>query len=224
MGTMNRRDFNQATFMATCVALLSMSAHAEPLELNFSVASGDDPIPDVLILVPTKEQQAPQNREMVQKDRRFHPHVLVVPKESRVDFPNRDNTQHHVYSFSEARTFDLELFADSPEKPVRFDKAGIVELGCNIHDHMQAFIIVTDHQRVLRSSNDGRLTIPEPHASRLMETESLKICHPRLRDNDTVRTVDFSGTDKDSLPVQLELIPQKDDGEFNDLQQRFQDL
>jgi len=224
MGTMNRRDFNQATFMATCVALLSMSAHAEPLELNFSVASGDDPIPDVLILVPTKGSR---RRKTGKWSRRTDASILMClwfPKESRVDFPNRDNTQHHVYSFSEARTFDLELFADSPEKPVRFDKAGIVELGCNIHDHMQAFIIVTDHQRVLRSSNDGRLTIPEPHASRLMETESLKIWHPRLRDNDTVRTVDFSGTDKDSLPVQLELIPQKDDGEFNDLQQRFQDL
>ena len=224
MGTMKHRDFNQATLMATCFALLSMSAHAEPLELNFSVASGDGPVPDVLVLVPTKEQQGPQNREMVQKDRRFHPHVLAVPKGSRVDFPNRDNTQHHVYSFSEARTFDLELFADSPEKPVRFDKAGIVELGCNIHDHMQAFIVVTDHQRVLRASGQGRLTVSEPQASRIRETGSLEVWHPRLRNSDTVRTVKLMDEGKDGISVQLDVIPETDGGKFNDLQQRFQDL
>lgn len=224
MATINRRNLCRTTLGATCFVLLGMSAHADSLELNFSGLSGDGPVPEVLVLVPTAEPQPPQNRDMVQKDRRFHPQVLIVPKGSRVDFPNRDNTQHHVYSFSEARTFELELFADSPEKPVRFNKSGIVELGCNIHDHMQAFIVVTDQERVLRASDQGRVTVPEPQASRIRDNGSVDVWHPRLRDSDTARTIKLTDAAETSISVQLDVIPQTDDGKFKDLQQRFQDL
>ena len=51
-----------------------------------------------------------------------------------IDFPNRDDVRHHVYSFSQAKTFELKLYAGKPEDPVVFDFVGVVELGCNIHD------------------------------------------------------------------------------------------
>ncbi|MGO1462421.1 MAG: Cupredoxin, partial [Oleiphilaceae bacterium] len=79
----------------------------------------------------TGAKRPPVQAKVVQKDRMFHPHVLILPTGSSVNFPNRDNTQHHVYSFSPAKPFNLELYAGQPEAPVLFDQPGIVELGCN---------------------------------------------------------------------------------------------
>ncbi len=61
-----------------------------------------------------------------------------------VSFPNLDPFRHHVYSFSPAKRFELKLYAKDQTRSVTFDKAGIVAIGCNIHDSMSAFIFVTD--------------------------------------------------------------------------------
>lgn len=79
---------------------------------------------------------------MTQQGLMFVPFVLAVQAGTAVEFPNLDKTRHHVYSFSETKVFELKLYAGKPEKPVLFDKPGIVVLGCNIHDHMQAFVYV----------------------------------------------------------------------------------
>ncbi len=70
--------------------------------------------------------------------------MLIVPQGSRVVFPNQDKTRHHVYSFSRAKTFDIKLYIGRPERPIVFDTPGVVTLGCNIHDQMQAYIVVSD--------------------------------------------------------------------------------
>jgi plastocyanin len=79
-----------------------------------------------------------------QKNIQFHPFLTIVPVGADVSFPNLDPTKHHVYSFSPAKRFELKLFAKDQSRTVRFDKAGVVALGCNIHDQMSAFIVVTD--------------------------------------------------------------------------------
>lgn len=86
-----------------------------------------------------------------QRDRRFVPRITVVQAGTEVDFPNLDKTRHHVYSFSDAKRFELKLYAGTPAEPVTFDTAGIVALGCNIHDDMAGFVVVVDtpwHGRV----------------------------------------------------------------------------
>ena len=86
--------------------------------------------------------------------------MLTVPKGTRVNFPNLDRTRHHVYSFSEPKPFELKLYVGTPQEPVLFDKPGIVALGCNIHDYMQAFIYVSDspHARVTDSEGQASFT------------------------------------------------------------------
>jgi plastocyanin len=74
----------------------------------------------------------------------FDPFVLIVPIGAEVAFPNLDSVRHHVYSFSPAKTFELKLYGQDQTRTVRFDKAGVVALGCNIHDQMSAFIVVVD--------------------------------------------------------------------------------
>jgi len=81
---------------------------------------------------------------VAQKDLEFRPFVAVVPVGATVSFPNLDPMKHHVYSFSPAKRFELKLFAKDQSRSVRFDKAGVVPLGCNIHDSMSAFLFVTD--------------------------------------------------------------------------------
>jgi plastocyanin len=78
-----------------------------------------------------------------QKNLQFHPFLTIVPVGADVSFPNLDPTKHHVYSFSPAKRFEIKLFAKDQSRSVHFDKAGVVALGCNIHDQMSAFFVVT---------------------------------------------------------------------------------
>lgn len=81
---------------------------------------------------------------MDQHDYQFVPHLLVVQTGTSVTFPNSDVVSHHVYSFSEAKTFQLPLYKGDVYPPVVFDRAGIVVVGCNIHDGMLGYIRVVD--------------------------------------------------------------------------------
>ena len=85
----------------------------------------------------------PVHAIMDQVNLAFVPDVLVIPVHSTVQFPNSDAVSHQVYSFSSARQFQLPLYRGKPYPPVTFDQPGIVTLGCNIHDNMLAYIVVT---------------------------------------------------------------------------------
>jgi hypothetical protein len=85
----------------------------------------------------------------------FHPFLTGRPGRREVSFPNLDPTKHHVYSFSPAKRFELKLFAKDQSRSVHFDKPGVVALGCNIHDAMTAFIVVTDSAWTARTNAQG---------------------------------------------------------------------
>lgn len=81
---------------------------------------------------------------MDQLRHQFVPHLLVVQAGTEVTFPNSDDVSHHVYSFSPTKTFELPLYKGDLHPPVRFEQAGIVVVGCNIHDGMLGYIRVVD--------------------------------------------------------------------------------
>jgi plastocyanin len=81
---------------------------------------------------------------MDQHDHEFVPHMLVVQAGTEVTFPNSDDVSHHVYSFSPTKPFELPLYKGDVYPPVTFDRAGIVVVGCNIHDNMLGYIRVVD--------------------------------------------------------------------------------
>ena len=135
--------------------------------------AGGAPLADAVVYavpigrdVPSPRGRALPRGLMDQKDRRFIPHVLVVQKGTAVDFPNSDDVQHHVYSFSEAKTFQLPLYKGNPGKPVVFDNAGVVTLGCNIHDRMSAFIVVVDTPYFAKSAASGAIALKSVPAGR----------------------------------------------------------
>lgn len=133
-------------------------ALAEMLRVEVLDSEGR-PVPDVAVFV---EQQgargavgAPLPATMDQRNRRFVPHILVVQKGAAVEFPNSDVVAHHVYSFSKPNDFALPLYKGTPPGPVRFDHAGIVTLGCNIHDSMLAYVVVVDTDTFGKTNEDG---------------------------------------------------------------------
>ncbi len=203
------------------LALFSMASLAETRALDLTLSSADGPLPGALVFFDYGPPPQPVSTEIYQKDRQFHPPVLVVPAGSRVEFPNRDTTQHHVYSFSPAKTFELELYTDRPEAPVVFDKPGIVELGCNIHDHMQAFVLVMAHGAYGQTDTEGRVRIPVPAPAE--STMSVHIWHQRLTDN--TRPEQHSVRIDQPAEITLELAPEpKADSALDRLQQKFRDL
>jgi len=92
---------------------------------------------------------------VAQKNIQFRPYLSIVPVGADVSFPNLDPPKHHVYSFSPAKRFELKLFAKDQSRTVHFDKPGVVALGCNIHDQMSAFIVVTDSVWTARTNGQG---------------------------------------------------------------------
>ncbi len=78
---------------------------------------------------------------LVQKDKMFTPHLLVVPTGSSVDFPNEDPFFHNVFSLFNGKRFDLGLYESGTSRAVRFDRAGVSYIFCNIHPEMGAIVL-----------------------------------------------------------------------------------
>jgi plastocyanin len=92
---------------------------------------------------------------MDQQRLQFVPHLLIVQAGTSVTFPNGDDVSHHVYSFSDAKVFELPLYKGDLYPPVVFDNAGVVVLGCNIHDGMLGYIVVVDTPYFARTNERG---------------------------------------------------------------------
>ncbi len=120
---------------------------------------------------------------MDQINRSFEPDLLVIPIGSSVDFPNSDSVSHQIYSFSPAKRFQLPLYRGNPNPPVRFEQPGIVTLGCNIHDEMQAYLVVTDAQAFGRTDASGSWNADLPRGK-----YRVSVWHPRM--NDDARELD----------------------------------
>jgi plastocyanin len=99
----------------------------------------------VLWLVPLGEtesaQPAPGAFTMTQKDKEFHPRLLVVPVGSTVSFPNADPYFHNVFSLFNGRRFDLGLYQSGQTRTVAFSREGVSYIFCNIHPEMSAVIL-----------------------------------------------------------------------------------
>ncbi len=132
--------------MIAAATLLTPAAQAATLTVRV-VGNDGKAVPDAVVSLDPASGQAPAPRiqgkyEVTQKDTQFHPFISVVPVGATVSFPNFDPFRHHVYSFSPTKRFELKLFARDQTRSVTFDKAGVVAVGCNIHDSMSAFIYV----------------------------------------------------------------------------------
>jgi plastocyanin len=96
---------------------------------------------------------------MDQVNQTFVPHVLAITVGTTVDFPNSDVTFHNVFSLSKTRSFDLGRYSRGHSKAVRFDRPGVVQVFCDIHSHMSAYILVFAHRFFAVTDEAGRYVI-----------------------------------------------------------------
>lgn len=165
---------------AFAFALLLGATPLAAAPLTVRVVDGGKPVANAVVRLrpdgPARPMRLESGYSISQKDMQFHPFVRIVPVGATVSFPNLDPTKHHVYSFSAAKRFELKLFAKDQSRSVRFDKAGVVALGCNIHDQMSAFIFVTDSAWTAKTDARGMARFAEaPPGS------TMTVWHPYLR-------------------------------------------
>ncbi|MYZ42773.1 methylamine utilization protein [Schauerella aestuarii] len=140
------------------------------------------PLANAVVYAKPRQGAVPAARASAMKidqvDREFVPLVSVAQTGVAVSFPNTDDVEHDVYSFSPAKRFQLPLYSGTPSHPVIFDKPGLVVLGCNIHDSMVAFVLVVDTPYFAKTGADGIATLAGLPAGEYV----LTVWHHALRD------------------------------------------
>jgi len=113
--------------------------------------------PDVPVTSALRSQRpVPGRARMDQRNETFMPHVLAIDVGTRVEFPNNDQTFHNVFSLSKPRHFDLGRYGRNHSKTVLFDRPGVVRVFCDIHSHMNAFVVVFNHPYHALTDDEGR--------------------------------------------------------------------
>ena len=146
-----------------CPLLLTLGSAAQSAAATLEVTVVDQegrPIDDVAVYATPASGGAAyvaggEKAIMDQHDMQFVPHLLVVQAGTEITFPNGDNVSHHVYSFSEAKRFELKLYKGDVYPPVTFDRPGVVVLGCNIHDGMLGYVVVVDTPHFAKTDERG---------------------------------------------------------------------
>jgi plastocyanin len=182
--------------------LKAAGALAATLVVAVQTADGR-PLPGAVLtvhsLAGTDRPGVPVNAVMDQVNRAFMPDLLVIPTGSTVEFPNSDSINHQIYSFSPAKKFQLPLYRGKRYPPMRFEHAGLVTLGCNIHDSMLAYVLVTDAPHFGRTEGTGSWSVDLPSG-----TYRVSVWHPRMRDGaEPERQVTIADTDRASLTLRL---------------------
>ncbi|MEO0436947.1 MAG: methylamine utilization protein [Pseudomonadota bacterium] len=198
------------------LALASQYVAAEAFEIQLLQKNGEPMAGAVVALEPVGSQAAidapmpAQPGTMDQINRQFAPHILVVQRGAEVSFPNSDSIKHHVYSFSQAKTFEIKLYNDASPEALVFERAGEVELGCNVHDWMLGYIYVVDTPFFTRSDETGRALLEAPEGE-----YRLSWWHPRIRGSESERSLQLaSGQYEVTVTLSRSLLRRYEQEEF----------
>ena len=156
-----------AALVLACVA--TTSAFAAPLTVSVVDGQGRRMSNAVVSLVPNEMSRMPAANTVLaatqtidQRNEMFIPLVSIIPAGGSVLFTNSDHTMHHVYSFAPIRQFEFVLNTGEKSSAIRFDRAGIAAVGCNIHDQMITYVYVTDSPWTALTGADGTVRFDLP--------------------------------------------------------------
>jgi plastocyanin len=170
---------------------LAFAANAASLNVTVKDDKGSPVADAVVYAMPKVKAAAPVKREAAieQKDKTFIPLVTAIQVGTPVTFPNHDIVRHHVYSFSPPKVFELKLYVVTPATPIVFDKPGEVVLGCNIHDHMLAYVYVVDTPWFAKTNGAGSASIEDVPAG----DYDLQVWHYALATPQAVQPLHITG-------------------------------
>ncbi|MDX1705094.1 methylamine utilization protein [Pseudidiomarina sp.] len=214
------RNF-QIIFACLVAAGAAIPSVPQARQLTVTVVDNQGrPLPEAVVSI-AAQQSSPGTATMDQVDKLFVPFVLAVNAGSQVQFPNSDNLRHQVYSFSKTKPFELPLYSNQEAPELIFEEPGIVVLGCNIHDHMRAYIYVSPHGQSVTTNNAGVATLEHLATGPVI----VYAWYPGLGAEITAEKVFTVDADATTLSVAL---PVKPDGQSppppSSLQQRFNRL
>jgi plastocyanin len=196
---MLRRALPRAVLIASLA--WCVQAAAGTVEARVESPAGQ-PVADAAValepLAPARTHARPSAHATIeQRGTEFIPWVTVVQTGTAIDFPNNDTTRHHVYSFSAPKRFEIKLYVGKPSQPVLFDQPGEVVIGCNIHDWMEAHVLVVDTPWFARTAPDGRAAIANVPPGRYR----LRLWHPLQKTAPAAQEIEVG-----ALPSRLALV------------------
>lgn len=175
-----RLSVKLACFLSACLLVCPMllASEAEPVTGDvaiFAPAKQNSSAPaarvpdasDVVVwLIPLDAPAKPLPQsdgapEIIQRNKTFTPHVLAVQVGTVVAFPNQDPFFHNIFSLFDGKRFDLGLYEAGTTRSVRFDRAGVSFLFCNIHPEMSAVVVAVETPYFALSNRAGHWAIPD---------------------------------------------------------------
>ena len=201
-----------ALLLAVHALLAAAGAQADSVEIAARVEDqAGKPVADAVVIAMPADGKVtlpsrPREEMIDQVDKEFTPRVKVVVVGTPVTFPNHDDVRHHVYSFSPAKRFEVPLYAGRPAQPVLFDKAGVVVLGCNIHDWMVGYVYVSESPYFGKTDASGRVVLAVPAGQPYV----LHLWHPQQdgAEDATRRTVDLTHAHRAEVAWTVTLKPE----------------
>jgi len=165
--------------LLACLGGLAAQA-AEGVKVVVRATLDGKPVADAVVSATPLDHPVPPPvpqaiAEIEQKDQEFRPFVTAIQVGSTVKFPNHDTVQHHIYSLSKAKRFEIPLYQAGATESVLFDQPGLISLGCNIHDWMVAYIVVLPTPYFAKTDASGAGILPSLPPGRYR----LEIWHPR---------------------------------------------
>ena len=188
--------------------LLVLVSAASSAEITYRVSVSIEPQSKgikqgIVYFVPQNRQQLAHSKAdhsaliVSQTNSQFDPYISVVQLGQTVKFPNKDSFSHHVYSFSKAKVFELPLYTAKEIPEVIFDKAGVVTIGCNIHDWMISYLLVVDTP-YFYSASDSNLLVELPK-----NEYEVFYWHPRLGEKPIKHPETISITAETSIKFEI---------------------
>jgi len=178
----------------------SPSATTLPASLRGTITVDGKPLDGVGLveLYPigmTYPKRTPKHRVVEQRHKQFLPHLLAVPPGSTVAFPNYDDFYHNVFSSSPTQPFDIGMYKNGQSREMKFDKTGLVRLGCNVHASMASFIFVIDAPAYVPVDGSKefffRSLMPGKYKARVWSERSNEPVESEIKIRDGVNTITF---------------------------------
>jgi plastocyanin len=202
-----------AWLLFVCCAISVCSVNAADLSVRVIDARGSGVADAVVTVVPRAGAGVPVPAQFVattkvidQKNETFIPYIEIFRPGDKVVFHNSDRTRHHAYSFAPARQFEFVLAPGESSPPLPLEHAGVIAVGCNIHDQMITYFYVSEAPWIARSAADGRIVIRDLPPGDF----EVRAWHPRLRPRqaDPVQALNIgSAAERKELAFSLSLLP-----------------
>ena len=180
---------------------------AASVEAQVSDAQGK-PVADAAVYAMANASAADARGKMVsieQVDREFVPYVTVLQAGTTARFPNRDPIQHHVYSFSPAKSFEIKLYSGKAPSEILFDKPGVVTLGCNIHDWMIGYVLVVSTPYFAKTDANGTAHLHDVPGGGYV----IHAWHPRQRTASPSRVFAIEPGTAAAVSFAIDVVPRK---------------